>query len=106
MARVLLCAPNGDVARYSMPRSSMDCRIGMPAGCWGKEEECSVISPTQREDEDGLIPGDHRVGQPVRAIRVNERKLISVISKSGSPPHWDQSSAEVVLPSLFSISIF
>jgi hypothetical protein len=33
----------------------MDCRIGMPAGCWGKEEECSVISPTQREDEDGLI---------------------------------------------------
>ena len=26
----------------------------MPAGCWGKEEECSVISPTQREDEDGL----------------------------------------------------
>jgi len=55
MARVLLCAPNGDVARYSMPRSSMDCRIGMPAGCWGKEEECSVISPTQREDEDGLI---------------------------------------------------
>ena len=39
-----LLSPERDVARYSMPGSSIGCRSGVRAGCWGSGEGRSDTS--------------------------------------------------------------